>query len=117
MFLCAAGRSARSSVSLTVRRRLLLPFSLADLDRGRTFYARQSKNVGDHFLDSLFSDSMHMKVLDFHRLLAKRFPYGRRGADSSAACVATPRVPHSDMRRQSPGLIPTTRRKYLVKCD
>jgi plasmid stabilization system protein ParE len=61
----------------------ILPSALADLDRGRTFYARQSKSVGDYFLDSLFSDidslelyaGVHIKVFDFHRLLAKRFPY------------------------------------------
>lgn len=61
----------------------ILPSALADLDRGRAFYARQSKTVGDYFLDSLFSDidslelyaGVHMKVFDFHRLLAKRFPY------------------------------------------
>jgi hypothetical protein len=61
----------------------ILPSALADLDRGRAFYARQSKSVGDYFLDSLFSDidslelyaAVHVKVFDFHRLLAKRFPY------------------------------------------
>ena len=61
----------------------ILPSTLADLDGGRAFYARQSKTVGDYFLDSLFSDidslelyaGVHMKVFDFHRLLAKRFPY------------------------------------------
>jgi plasmid stabilization system protein ParE len=61
----------------------ILPSALADLDRGRAFYARQSKSVGDYFLDSLFSDidslelyaGVHLKVFDFHRLLAKRFPY------------------------------------------
>jgi len=34
----------------------ILPSALADLDRGRIFYARQSKGIGDYFLDSLFSD-------------------------------------------------------------
>jgi plasmid stabilization system protein ParE len=61
----------------------ILPSALADLDRGRAFYARQSKSVGDYFLDSLFADidslelyaGIHLKVFDFHRLLAKRFPY------------------------------------------
>jgi plasmid stabilization system protein ParE len=61
----------------------ILPSARADLDRGRSFYARQSKSVGDYFLDSLFSDidslelyaGVHLKVFDFHRLLAKRFPY------------------------------------------
>ena len=34
----------------------ILPSALADLDCGRIFYARQSKGIGDYFLDSLFSD-------------------------------------------------------------
>ncbi len=61
----------------------VLPTALEDLDRGRRFYARQSRSVGDYFLDSLFSDidslelyaGIHMMVFEFHRLLAKRFPY------------------------------------------
>jgi plasmid stabilization system protein ParE len=60
-----------------------LPTALEDLDRGRRFYARQGSSVGAYFLDALFSDidslelyaGVHMKVFDFHRLLAKRFPY------------------------------------------
>ena len=47
------------------------------------FYARQGKSVGDYFLDSLFCDidslelyaGVHMKVFDYHRMLARRFPY------------------------------------------
>ena len=47
------------------------------------FYVRQGKSVGDYFLDSLFSDidslelyaGVHMKVFDYHRMLARRFPY------------------------------------------
>jgi hypothetical protein len=61
----------------------ILPAALADLDRGRKFYGRQGKSVGDYFLDSLFSDidsleiyaGVHAKVYGFHRLLSKRFPY------------------------------------------
>jgi plasmid stabilization system protein ParE len=61
----------------------ILPSALADLDRGRKFYVRQGKSVGDYFLDSLFSDidsleiyaGVHAKVYGFHRLLSKRFPY------------------------------------------
>ena len=34
----------------------ILPSAVADLDRGREFYARQSHGLGDYFLDSLFSD-------------------------------------------------------------
>ena len=61
----------------------ILPAALADLDRGRKFYARQGKSVGDYFLDSLFSDidsleiyaGVHARDYGFHRLLSKRFPY------------------------------------------
>lgn len=61
----------------------ILPSALDDLDRGRRFYVRQGKSVGGYFLDSVFSDidslelyaGVHIKVFDFHRLLAKRFPY------------------------------------------
>lgn len=61
----------------------ILPSAVADLDRGRAFYARQSKSVGDYFLDSLFADidslelyaGIHIRVLGFHRFLASRFPY------------------------------------------
>ena len=61
----------------------ILPTALEDLDRGRRFYARQRRSLGDYFLDALFADidslelyaGIHMKVFDFHRLLAKRFPY------------------------------------------
>jgi plasmid stabilization system protein ParE len=61
----------------------VLPTALEDLDRGRRFYARQRKSLGDYFLDALFSDidslelyaGIHMTVFEFHRLLAKRFPY------------------------------------------
>ena len=61
----------------------ILPAALEDLDRGRRFYVRQGKSLGNYFLDALFSDidslelyaGVHLKVFDFHRLLAKRFPY------------------------------------------
>ena len=61
----------------------ILPTALEDLDRGRRFYARQGKSLGNYFLDALFSDidslelyaGIHMKVFDYHRQLAKRFPY------------------------------------------
>lgn len=61
----------------------ILPRALEDLDRGRRFYARQRGSLGDYFLDALFADidslelyaGIHMKVFDYHRLLAKRFPY------------------------------------------
>jgi plasmid stabilization system protein ParE len=61
----------------------ILPTALEDLDRGRRFYSRQRSSLGNYFLDGLFSDidslelyaGVHMRVFDFHRLLAKRFPY------------------------------------------
>ena len=61
----------------------ILPTALEDLDRGRRFYARQGRSLGNYFLDALFSDidslelyaGIHIKVFDFHRLLANRFPY------------------------------------------
>ena len=73
----------------------ILPSALEDLDRGQRFYARQGKSVGDYFLDSLFSDidslelyaGTHMKVFDFHRLLAKRFPYAVYYKVNNDACV------------------------------
>ncbi len=61
----------------------ILPSAISDLDRGRMFYSGQDKSVGDYFLDSLFSDidslelyaGVHIKVFDYHRMLARRFPY------------------------------------------
>jgi plasmid stabilization system protein ParE len=61
----------------------ILPSALEDLAYGRTFYAKQSESVGAYFFDSLFSDidslelfgGIHRKVLGYHRLLSKRFPF------------------------------------------
>lgn len=54
-----------------------------DLVNGFAFYERQSKGLGDYFLDSIFSDveSLHLYAgihalhFGYHRLLAKRFPF------------------------------------------
>jgi plasmid stabilization system protein ParE len=54
-----------------------------DLIDGFKFYERQSKGLGDYFLDSLFSDieSLHLYAgippgyFGYYRLLAKRFPF------------------------------------------
>jgi hypothetical protein len=62
----------------------ILPSALEDLDRGRRFYFRQGKNVGDYFLDALFSDidalewyaGVHMQTFGYFRMLARRFLYG-----------------------------------------
>ena len=61
----------------------VLASAFHDLADGRDFYERQGPGLGDYFLDSLFSDidsltlyaGIHTKVLGFHRLLSKRFPY------------------------------------------
>ena len=54
-----------------------------DLVNGFAFYERQSKGLGDYFLDSIFSDveslllyaGIHALHFGYHRLLAKRFPF------------------------------------------
>jgi len=54
-----------------------------DLVDGFAFYERQSKGLGDYFLDSIFSDveSLHLYAgihalhFGYHRLLANRFPF------------------------------------------
>lgn len=61
----------------------ILESAIEDLNRGRQFYAALGKEVGEYFLDSLFSDidslllyaGIHQKVFGYHRLLSKRFPY------------------------------------------
>jgi plasmid stabilization system protein ParE len=73
----------------------ILPAALDDLDRGRRFYARQGRTLGDYFLDALFADigslelyaGIHMKVFEFHRLLAKRFPYAVYYRIDGETCV------------------------------
>jgi hypothetical protein len=54
-----------------------------DLSDGYDFYERQSKGLGNYFLDSLFSDmeslhlyaGNHLRHWGYHRLLSKRFPF------------------------------------------
>src|SRR5664279_4295402 len=61
----------------------LLTSAFNDLADGRDFYERQGEDLGEYFLDTLFSDidslvlyaGIHRKVFGFHRLLSKRFPY------------------------------------------
>lgn len=58
--------------------------AIDDLDRGRLFYERQGEGLGAYFLDGLFSEidslilyaGIHRKVFGYHRLIARRFPYG-----------------------------------------
>ncbi len=62
----------------------ILSSALEDLDRGRQFYERQGAGLGAYFLDSLFGEveslvlyaGIHRQVFGFHRLIARRFPYG-----------------------------------------
>jgi plasmid stabilization system protein ParE len=62
----------------------ILDSALEDLDRGRVFYGRQGEGLGAYFLDSLFAEidslvlyaGIHRKVFGFHRLIARRLPYG-----------------------------------------
>ena len=61
----------------------ILPSAFDDLDRGRAFYPQHGEELGDYFLDSLFTDidslalyaGIHIQVWNFHRMLARRFPY------------------------------------------
>jgi plasmid stabilization system protein ParE len=61
----------------------ILPSAVGDLERGRRFYGRRGRELGDYFLDSLFSDidalalyaGVHVKVWGFHRMLSRRFPF------------------------------------------
>jgi hypothetical protein len=55
-----------------------------DLLQGRAFYEKQKAGLGDHFLDSLFSDIDSLAVSAgihpvhfgrYRRLLSKRFPF------------------------------------------
>jgi plasmid stabilization system protein ParE len=62
----------------------LLDTAYQDLMEGFEFYEKQEHNLGDYFLDSLFSDidslliyagihSVYFKT--YHRMLSKRFPF------------------------------------------
>ena len=61
----------------------ILDLAEADLINGYQFYELQSAGIGSYFLETLLSDieslrlhaGIHRKVLGFHRLLSKRFPY------------------------------------------
>jgi hypothetical protein len=61
----------------------LLDSAENDLLDGFKFYERQSKGLGNYFIESLFSDieSLHLYAgihsihFGYHRLLAKRFPF------------------------------------------
>lgn len=61
----------------------ILTLAIEDLDRGRNFYERQQRGLGDYFLDALFSDidslllhaGVHQKIFGYFRALSDRFPY------------------------------------------
>jgi plasmid stabilization system protein ParE len=61
----------------------ILTSAFNDLASGRTFYEQQGEGLGDYFFDSVFSDidslalygGIHQKVMGYHRLLTRRFPY------------------------------------------
>ena len=61
----------------------LLDAAEKDLIDGFKFYDRQSKGLGDYFLDTIFSDieslqiyaGVHALHFGYHRLLSKRFPF------------------------------------------
>jgi plasmid stabilization system protein ParE len=88
----------------------ILDSALEDLDRARLFYERQGEGLGAYFLDSLFGEidslvlygGIHRKVFGFHRLLARRFPYGVYYRVEDAGVVVVWRV--LDLRR-SPSAI------------
>ena len=62
----------------------ILESAVDDLDRGRQIYERQGEGLGAYFLDSLCAEidslvwyaGIHRKVFGYHRLIARRFPYG-----------------------------------------
>ncbi|MCZ7637857.1 MAG: type II toxin-antitoxin system RelE/ParE family toxin [Verrucomicrobia bacterium] len=88
----------------------ILDSALEDLDRGRRFYERQGETLGAYFLDSLFAEidslvlyaGVHRKVFGFHRLIARRFPYGVYYRVEDGEVVVVWRV--LDLRR-SPSVI------------
>lgn len=61
----------------------LLEEAQQDLKAGREFYEILKPGIGAYFWDSLLADieslqlhaGVHQRQFDFHRMLAKRFPY------------------------------------------
>ena len=62
----------------------ILASALSDLKKGFNFYEKQSKGLGNYFLDSLYSDVDSLLITagihpiyskNYHRLLSKRFPF------------------------------------------
>ncbi len=54
-----------------------------DIANGIDFYHSQKDGLGNYFLNSILSDveslhiyaGIHIKILNYHRLLSKRFPF------------------------------------------
>jgi plasmid stabilization system protein ParE len=73
-------KSVARTIPMSVK---ILPSAINDLADGRTFYEQQTPDVGDYFLDSLFSDidsvalygGIHRQISGYFVMLAKRFPY------------------------------------------
>ncbi len=72
----------------------ILTSAFNDLAAGRDFYKVQGGEVADYVLDSVLSDidslaiygGIHRKVMGYHRLLTRRFPfavYYKMGTDGS----------------------------------
>ncbi len=67
---------------MNIKRIQVLTDAENDLDEGRKFYDKQSKNIGNYFWDSLLSDieslvvfaGIHRKEFGFYRMLSKRSP-------------------------------------------
>lgn len=61
----------------------LLSLAEVELLAGFRFYELQAPGLGDYFLDSIYADidslklyaGIHRRVLGYHCLLAKRFPF------------------------------------------
>src|ERR1044072_164823 len=63
---------------------VILEDAAEDLESGAQFYESCATGVGDYFVDSILSDldslilfaGVHPIYFGFHRMLAKRFPFG-----------------------------------------
>ncbi len=61
----------------------ILNEAVQDIENGMFFYESQKENLGNFFLDTIFSDieslhiyaGVHTKISSFYRLLSKRFPF------------------------------------------
>ncbi|HXR08100.1 MAG TPA: type II toxin-antitoxin system RelE/ParE family toxin [Candidatus Acidoferrum sp.] len=78
----------------------ILTSAFNDLAAGREFYEAQGEALGDYFHDSVFSDidslalygGIHRKVMGYHRVLTRRFPYAVYYKIDTDGCVIVFRV-------------------------